>query len=82
MLTACRTALKNKHKVLESALKDIKKHIQLQKMKFDGGSYGLQLYPTQVIESYLRLIAHKNWKGIPASEAAVEAFGFAKKWGS
>ena len=50
-------------------------------MKFDGGSRGLQLYHAQAIESYLRLVVCKNYKGIPASEASAEAFGFAKKWG-
>jgi hypothetical protein len=32
-----------------------------------------------VIESYLWLVVRKNYKGIPALEAAAEAFGFAKK---
>ena len=34
-----------------------------------------------MIESYFRLVVHKKYKGIPASEAAAEAFGFARKWG-
>ena len=39
------------------------------------------MYRAQAIESYLWLVVHKNYKGIPASETAAEAFRFAKKWG-
>ncbi len=81
VLMACRTAHKKKCKILEGALKDIEKHIRLQKTMFVGGSRGLQSYRAQVIESYLQLVVRKNYKGIPASETAAEAFGFAKKWG-
>jgi hypothetical protein len=81
VLTTRRTARENKRKILEGALKDIEKRIRSRKMKFDAGSRGLQSYCAQAIESYLRLVVRKNYKGIPASEAAAEAFGFAKKWG-
>jgi len=81
VLKVHQTAHENKQRLLQSALKDIKKLIQLRKIKFEGGSCGLQSYCTQAIESYLRLVIHKQYKGIPASEAAAEAFGFARKWG-
>ena len=80
--TACRIAHKNKHKILEGALKDIEKHVQSRKTTFAGGGCGLQSYCTQVIESYLLLVVRKNNKGIPTLETAADAFGFAKKWGS
>jgi hypothetical protein len=81
VLTARRTARENKRKILEGALKDIEKHVRSRKTTFVGGARGLQSYRAQVIESYLRLIVRKNYKGIPASETAADAFGFAKKWG-
>jgi len=81
VLLARRTACENKRKILEGALKDIEKHIRSRRTAFVGGSHGLQSYRAQVIESYLRLVVRKNYKGIPASETAAEAFGFAKKWG-
>jgi len=81
VLTAHRTARENKRKILESALKDIEKRIRSRKTEFDAGSRGLQSYRAQAIKSYLRLVVRKNYKGIPALEAAAEAFGFAKKMG-
>ena len=81
MLKAHEAACQNKWKILESALNDIEKLIQLQKTKFQAGSRALQAYRAQAIESYLWLVVCKNYKGIPASETAAEAFGFAKKWG-
>ena len=81
MLKDHKTAHKNKQKILQSVLKDIEKLIQSQKTKFEGGSHGLQSYHAQAIESYFWLIVCKKYKGIPASEAAAEAFGFARKWG-
>jgi hypothetical protein len=81
VLKVHQTARENKRKILQSALKDIEKLIQSRKTKFEGGSRGLQSYRAQVIESYLRLVVRKQYKGIPASEAAAEAFGFARKWG-
>ena len=76
-----KTAHENKQKILQSALKDIEKLIQSRKTEFEGGSRGLQSYCAQAIESYFRLVVRKKYKGIPASEAAAEAFGFARKWG-
>ena len=81
VLMARRTARENRCKILDSALKDIEKHIRSRKTEFVGGSRRLQSYRAQVIESYLWLVVRKNYKGIPASETAAEAFGFAKKWG-
>ena len=81
MLKAREAACQNKQKILESALNDIEKLIQSRKTKFQAGLQGLQAYHAQAIESYLQLVVHKNYKGIPASETAAEAFGFAKKWG-
>ena len=81
MLKDHKTAHENKQKILQIALKDIEKLIQSQKTKFEGGSHGLQSYRAQVIESYFQLVVCKKYKGIPASEAAAEAFGFARKWG-
>jgi hypothetical protein len=80
VLVARRTARENMCKILEGALKDIEKHIRSRKTEFVGGSRGLQSYRAQVIESYLRLVVRKKYKGLPASETAAEAFGFAKKW--
>lgn len=81
VLEARRMARENKRKILEGGLRDIEKHIRSQKTKFQGGSRGLQSYRAQAIECYLRLVVRNKYKGIPASEAAAEAFGFAKKWG-
>ena len=81
MLKACEAARQNKWKILKSALNDIEKLIQLQKTKFQAELWGLQAYCAQAIESYLQLVVHKNYKGIPASETAAEVFGFVKKWG-
>ena len=81
MLKAREVACQNKWKILESALNDIEKLIRSRKTKFQAGSWGLQAYRAQAIESYLWLVVHKNYKGIPASETAAEAFSFAKKWG-
>ena len=81
MLKAREAARQNKWKILESALNDIEKLIRSQKTKFQAGSQGLQAYHAQAIESYLWLVVCKNYKGIPASETAAEAFRFVKKWG-
>ena len=69
MLLARRKACESKRKILEGGLKDIEKHIRSRKTKFQGGSRGLQSYHAQAIESYLRLVVHNGYKGIPASEA-------------
>ncbi len=81
VLVARRTARENRRKILEGALKDIEKHLRSRKTKLVRGSHGLQSYRAQVIESYLRLVVRKKYKGLDASETAAEAFGFAKKWG-
>ena len=81
VLIACRKAREIKQKILEGGLKEIEKHIRSRKTKFQGGSRGLQSYRAQAIKCYLRLVVRNSYKGIPASKAAAEAFGFARKWG-
>ena len=82
LLTTRRNARKNKHKILKGALNDIGKLIRSRKNTFAGGSRGLQSYRALAIESYLRLVVNKKYKGIPASHTVAEAFGFSKEWGS
>ena len=82
VLTSRINARENKREILKSALKDIQKDIRSRKMKFLGGSHGLQSYRALAIESYLRLVVCKNYKSIIASQTVTEAFGFAKDWGS
>ena len=82
VLTSRINARENKREILKSALKDIQKDIRSRKMKFLGGSRGLQSYRALAIESYLRLVVCKNYKSIIASQTVAEAFGFAKDWGS
>jgi hypothetical protein len=69
-------------KILTSALTDIEKLIRSRKTEFQACERGLQSYRAQAIESYLQLVVRKEIKGIPASETAAEALGFAKGWGS
>jgi hypothetical protein len=82
VLKAREEARKKRKEILSSALQDVEKLIRSCKIKFDNGARGLQSYCAEAIESYLRLVAKKNMKGILASEIAAEGLGFAKGWGS
>jgi len=81
VLKACLITQDGKCWMLESALVNIEKLIRSQKKKSKGGIQGLQSYQVQMIESYLRLVVEKGWKGIPASKTAAEGLGFARGWG-
>jgi hypothetical protein len=81
MLKVRQTARENKQKFLQRALKDIEKLIQSRKTKFEGGSRGLQSYRAQAMQTFVALVVHTQYMGIPASETAIEASRFARKCG-